>query len=758
VGTPSPVNILDPGSGVGLYRWTAGNETSWVEGLKGGITWAVDPSLCSLLLERMPEVTTTREGLFGFYEWLFPAFVDCEDIYATLRLSLAAWGAANDNVRFFEVTTLCENAWQSAGTVNGTATCGRVASDPHSHPACITCPHAELVFSTYVPAAPLGPERIGAARVMLGASDEPPLVETADYAHGGWQQGKSNLPWMGGSAPLGTAAGEAVTDAYVEYSVREDQCWWYDPDFCAGFYTGQADGTDVKALTSTLVWTVVVIGIVIFTGALLWEVYNIFQLTALSWDTDGDGVVEFHEVVQAVRLLMGVCIMRCLRKDVTIDLKGRKLEWRAALYGVLYSAKHLKIARFVGVFFLMYFPPILETGLFAPCWDCNDFHAVTVQRLGQVLGLTNVKAHTNVTDELFVTNRSYGYNCSVPLQNVARYDAATDGAIAPSVMRASTYQASPRYLCPTDDDADALRVLYPTCDELLPCETAGGGENYGYAPAVNLSDPCNRYMGPYSPADATASNANFTAANGYVWKPAPHGRYVGAVDCIEPFISGWLGYRAPFRVGALIIRALLFPFVIVVFVKLLSALLLCMPFMKSIRKRNEKLQRTAARRKAEVRRMTEGGQQFAVKRQAQSEGASAVSAIEKLREVNLRAQAERDKEAVTRLLNKLSVEPTPASMGRDEGPSGDTPGEAAPKGASASTFGARLRKLNVVKGGADTSKEGGICLGESSGTAEAQPPEPRRKTNRVQPTAMAVEPVEDQPLVLGSADAGLEAM
>ena len=45
-------------------------------------------------------------------------------------------------------------------------------------------------------------------------------------------------------------------------------------------------------------------------------------------------------------------------------------------------------------------------------------------------------------------------------------------------MRQSTYQAYPRYLCPTEDDADGLRVMYPVCDKLLPCETIGGADFY----------------------------------------------------------------------------------------------------------------------------------------------------------------------------------------------------------------------------------------------------------------------------------------
>ena len=76
-------------------------------------------------------------------------------------------------------------------------------------------------------------------------------------------------------------------------------------------------------------------------------------------------------------------------------------------------------------------------------------------------------------------------------------------------------------------------------------------------------------------------------------------------------------------------------FLLVVF-KIICRLCLRMPWMARTRKRNAKLQRTAAKRKAEVRRMTEGGQEFAVKRAAKAtgQGDAASSVIERIHDVD----------------------------------------------------------------------------------------------------------------------------
>ena len=265
LGQTTTVDVLDPNEDAKwLYRWTAGNSTTWTEGLKGGITWAVDPNFCSQLLARMPEETETRKGLWGFFKATTPPFLTCLDVTRIIRTSLAAWSMANENVRFFEVNSLCEDKWQSVGgpglanvtqnttnssgavvetlvEVETTAACSRVPGDTQSV-GCATCSHAELVFGLYRRDDNAGSGGEGAARVLyVNAAAGAPLVGVADYQPGGWERGKDNLPWLGGSPQLDYAAGGKLESAFVEYSVGDAQCWWLDPDWCALFFSTRGE-------------------------------------------------------------------------------------------------------------------------------------------------------------------------------------------------------------------------------------------------------------------------------------------------------------------------------------------------------------------------------------------------------------------------------------------------------------------------------------------------------------------------------------
>lgn len=97
--------------------------------------------------------------------------------------------------------------------------------------------------------------------------------------------------------------------------------------------------------------------------------------------------------------------------------------------------------------------------------------------------------------------------------------------------------------------------------------------------------------------------------------------------------------------------------------KATSYLCLYMPWMKRTRKRNEKLQRTLAKRRAEVRRMTEGGQEFVVKRAAKAKGKEDVAqtALKELTMKNLHKNTDGTKEKKMEVGGKLL-----AKMKKDE--------------------------------------------------------------------------------------------
>eukprot|EP00966_Prymnesium_polylepis_P297871 6882309-Prymnesium_polylepis.1 len=115
IGSGAAVDVFDPADTTHLFRWSAGQNMSYTDGLKGGITWAVEPTFCDNVLSRFPEETRMHEDFFGLGDMAMPYLLDCEQLLVTIRMAMASWAAANSNVRFFEVTTLCAGKWQSDG-------------------------------------------------------------------------------------------------------------------------------------------------------------------------------------------------------------------------------------------------------------------------------------------------------------------------------------------------------------------------------------------------------------------------------------------------------------------------------------------------------------------------------------------------------------------------------------------------------------------------------------------------------------------
>ena len=88
-------------------RWPLAENLSTAEALGGGISWAMDPALCNRLLPQIMEQTELEK--YSSYLFPMPTFIDCAIIKQIIRRAMASWAAANHNVRFFEVTSLCEH-------------------------------------------------------------------------------------------------------------------------------------------------------------------------------------------------------------------------------------------------------------------------------------------------------------------------------------------------------------------------------------------------------------------------------------------------------------------------------------------------------------------------------------------------------------------------------------------------------------------------------------------------------------------------
>ena len=162
----------------------------------------------------------------------------------------------------------------------------------------------------------------------------------------------------------------------------------------------------------------------------------------------------------------------------------------------------------------------------------------------------------------------------------------------------------------------------------------------------------------------------------------------------------------PVRFALLIYKALVFPIIFVIILKIFGGICIRAPWMRATRKRNERLQRLAVKRKAEVRRVTEGGQEFAVKRLARKDGDEAQDAISRLKAISTKKDTgEKVGTQANVLLSKL-----PSKVGTTGGSSNVTTSTA-----SSASFAAATPPLPSKSSSAVVDRGGDAGAGIASG-------------------------------------------
>lgn len=230
------------------------------------------------------------------------------------------------------------------------------------------------------------------------------------------------------------------------------------------------------------------------------------------------------------------------------------------------------------------------------------------------------------------------------------------------------YNGWPRQTCPTMDDADGLRFLYPECDELLPCEMRGGREhrtevNQSWGPGCQRFIPANNQYSIVDYYEPTPTNNwnDYTDA----WRPLPLGRALPtSFECVNEFKTE-MGKTGLLRTILIYWRAVLPPMLFLIALKVLGYFLVRAPFMRSTRDRSMKLVRTALKRKANVRRMTEEGKEFVVKRTAKATGQDMAQAIvtKELRASKVLNAVEQKRAAATaKLMSSLTGKKAPNEL------------------------------------------------------------------------------------------------
>uniref|UniRef100_A0A6V2V508 EF-hand domain-containing protein n=2 Tax=Emiliania huxleyi TaxID=2903 RepID=A0A6V2V508_EMIHU len=319
-------------------------------------------------------------------------------------------------------------------------------------------------------------------------------------------------------------------------------------------------------------------GVVAFLVVACLGMYRMVQTTLLAWDTDGDGIVEFHEVKAVVLLYSRAALAKFRRSRVdsrpsrasavlsaesapgaegavavgarplsastsrsrpsallaAAELEQARIAPKNAFFGILDAISKLHFFLWALVLWLALYPAAFNSVLLRPCWDCDDLSAALAKGLGQALGLHTRPSPANATDGGFYFNTTAArYNCSEPLGGVEPLlEPAAFLSLMGSAPRASALAADwatssvAPVRCPTADDAAGLRVLYPECDQLLSCQ-------YGSFPASPPPSP------PLAPVDVSISPPPpSTAATEYgcIIYTESYANAQPGVDAGEPYV------------------------------------------------------------------------------------------------------------------------------------------------------------------------------------------------------------------------------
>jgi len=738
-------DIEDPGSnGTGMiWRWSLdvnGTHDSTAAvlgsrrgtGLSGGISWSLDPRVCEMLLPLIAEEVQLHEQT----QLPMPTLVDCDLVRRMVRRAMSAWEAANQNVRFFEVTSMCDpnrtyyvappppppsappalNATPAAPPSPPVTPPAPPSAPPHyawlppfsppptgpppplappeppgppcpprappdapppleppppnapplppfcdvTSESCFECEHAEMVVGFFVDGADDAP----AGRVRLQAeyesSRQSPRVSVGSYLKGSWLLGDHTTGiWEAGFPPTDETLGHAIGRAELQINLHEARCFWVDEGWCVLFHRLFAeDGVDVKLMVDAICWGGMLLGalLVVYLGG--FELYAVLQTTLLSWDTDGDGVVELHEVVAALRDMCAILGERLRKRKGGANKKGfggRTIEWRAAAFGLLDVVSKIDLLMWCLTIVLLTLPSAFRSSVFQPCWQCDDLATVLSQQLGNTLGLSPDPTPAVA----YKTDREVGYNCTHPTLGLTRataWDLAN--SLPASIMRQPTLRPYPRFTCPTDDDQDGLRFLYPECDVQLECELpnassaclvysgayncedafgcsddgdgssdAGADADAGAEQTSDVSSRSRRRLSEDGSSSGANNASNASGADGPIWstRSSAWSRPLASPRGVD---FGEHESSAAFRALLLLVDCLLVPIAALAVAKCAGKLLLLAPCLAEVKQRSRKLQFTAQVRKAEVRRMGQAGQQFMVKQTAKQAGIDSSTACD----------------------------------------------------------------------------------------------------------------------------------
>lgn len=469
------------------FLWTYPESTTDETGLGGGITWAWDPALCGVLMKQFKE-------RIWFYD-----LVTCDDLRAAIARAFDKWAANSRYLKFIDVTAECKKLEMDFGPPTSTkvqnSSFANYLSAAHGG-----CPLAKIWITRFAATADGSTRRRRLSDTFdiideHGRKLEEPIANTNDALSAAvavataktharytttfrYTNGEKPLTMVGQTPTYGRTVVEAYAGTF-QFNV-EQICWYLDSAFCSKFhYIKKHTGGPAQAnlIVSGVTYAIMALGILVYSIVvirILCAVTGNVGEDQKEVDEDGDGKLSFCE------------------------------RFKAAVRE-LASWNPFVLALFVSLIFC---PPLLQSQIFAPCFNCHDFEATALHEIGHFLGLghpdnipMNMHSQSYATVKgagvnsysTMLTNggRTNATNCKTLWEDVqafpldieaARIAAGEEGIDetrdhsenipgsnqkmypVKNAMMEHTTQHNPK-ACLTNDDLEALAVLYPDCGD-----------------------------------------------------------------------------------------------------------------------------------------------------------------------------------------------------------------------------------------------------------------------------------------------------
>ena len=461
---PESSSSVEPVQRLG-YLWSQPETTSESKGLGGGITWAFDPTLCENILPSFSE-----QPVFGI------SVIDCNQIRASIHRGFATWSDNSAKLTFIDVTQECAQ--------NGTPD--------------VTCPYAE-VFVTWLTDADLdamkgssGEENRRRSLTMVRAaasgtnasSSERRALEALEAPQVELSPTMQEMSAGGTTAALARSfpaytsdfrstngvepSGLVVETTRATIAFNPTLCWYLDSKFCSVFHYSKVSLAPLS--TDQIAWIVRGGLLLLWIFALVRFIQHFYIVASRILEDKS----EEQNIAQLGHAALSGDPIK-IAEEVQAQAKRLHNSVRAKADAALDAIAHQRATGWMSRGVLLVSPITFYFSVFMPCWECFDFEAAAAHEIGHVLGLSH-------PDEIPLTapgrpgeaggvntmlsanvSRAGGFDCLRPWASAVEGPNGTD--VRPSIMRTLT-QHNPT-VCLSEDDLEALNVLYPDCSASL---------------------------------------------------------------------------------------------------------------------------------------------------------------------------------------------------------------------------------------------------------------------------------------------------